>query len=81
MIQYKCKYTALHVILLFCIGEEVALYFAWMKFFSTFLCYSATVGMIMYFMRPSGASIDNDPYVPLFSLFMAVWGVLFLIVS
>jgi len=35
----------------------------------------------MYFMRPSGASIDNDPYVPLFSLFMAVWGMLFLIVS
>ena len=59
----------------------MALYFAWMKFFSTFLCYAATVGLLMYFMRPGGASIDSDPYVPLFSLFMAVWGVLFLIVS
>ena len=66
---------------LICIGEDVALYFGWMQFFSGFLKYSAIVGLIMYFLRPSDASIDNDPYVPLFSVFMAVWGVLFLIVS
>jgi len=62
-------------------GEDVALYFAWMKFFGTFLCYSTAVGLVLYFLRPSIASIDNDPYVPLFSLFIVVWGVLFIIVS
>ncbi|XP_065883003.1 anoctamin-10-like isoform X2 [Dysidea avara] len=60
-------------------GEEVALYFAWMKFFGYFLCYSTIIGLVLYFLRPGGASIDNDPYVPLFSLFIVVWGVLFII--
>ena len=72
----------LYIIVFFIyVGEDVALYFGWMQFFSVFLNYSAIVGLIMYFLRPSDASIDNDPYVPLFSVFMAVWGVLFLIVS
>ena len=71
----------MNICMYFFTGEEVALYFAWMKFFGYFLCYSTIIGLVLYFLRPGGASIDNDPYVPLFSLFIVVWGVLFIIVS
>ena len=63
------------------IGEEVAFYFGWMNFYATCIIIPALVGMAMYLLRPSDTSVDTDPYLPFFSVIMAIWGVLFLIVS
>ena len=62
-------------------GEEVAFYFSWMNFYSTFIVIPAIVGVVMYLLRSSNATVDTDPYLPFFSVFMAIWGVLFLVVS
>ena len=35
----------------------------------------------MYMFRPSGITVDTDPYLPFFSVFMAIWAVLFVVVS
>lgn len=62
-------------------GEEVGFYFAWMKFYSMFILLPALVGFLMYVLRPGDISVDNDPYLPFYSMFIAIWGVLFLRVS
>lgn len=59
----------------------MAFYFAWMNFYTTFIFIPALIGLSMYLFRPSGVTVDNDPYLPFFSVIMALWGVLFLVVS
>ena len=61
-------------------GEEVAFYFGWMDFYSTCILVPLTVGLVMYLMRGRETTVDTDPYLPLFSVFMAIWAVLFLVV-
>ena len=62
-------------------GEEVGFYFTWMKFYSSFVFWPAVLGILMFLFRPSDATVDTDAYLPFYSVFMALWGVLFLVVS
>ena len=62
-------------------GEEVGFYFTWMKFYSSFVFWPAVLGILMFLFRPSNATVDTDAYLPFYSVFMALWGVLFLVVS
>lgn len=52
-----------------------------MCFYMTFICVPVVIGLAMYLLRPAGVTVDTDPYLPLFSVIMALWGVLFLVVS
>ena len=62
------------------LGEEVAFYFAWMNFYSTFVIIPAIIGLFMFLLRPSGNDVDTDAYLPFYSVFIAIWGMLFLVV-
>ncbi len=61
-------------------GEDMAFYFAWMNFYSTSILFPAVVGVVMYLTRGAGTTVDTDPYLPFYSVFMAIWAVLFLVV-
>lgn len=63
-----------------CIGEEIAFYFGWMDFYSSCILVPLLLGLIMYLVRGKETTVDTDPYLPLFSVFMAIWAVLFLVV-
>ena len=63
------------------IGEEVGFYFGWMCFYLKFICAPLVIGLAMYALRPRGVTVDTDPYLPFFSIVMALWGVLFIVVS
>ncbi len=52
-----------------------------MHFYALCIIVPALVGVGMYALRPSGVSVDTDAYLPFFSVVMALWGVLFLVVS
>eukprot|EP01006_Ploeotia_vitrea_P047465 TRINITY_DN67131_c4_g1_i1.p1 TRINITY_DN67131_c4_g1~~TRINITY_DN67131_c4_g1_i1.p1 ORF type:complete len:663 (-),score=77.58 TRINITY_DN67131_c4_g1_i1:95-1846(-) len=58
-------------------GEEVTYYFAWMQFYCSWLLVPAVVGLGVYFLRHQGITVDNNPVVPFFSLFVALWAVTF----
>lgn len=62
-------------------GEDTAFYFAWMNFYSTCILVPAVVGMVMYFIRGADTTVDTDAYLPFYSVFMAIWAILFLVVS
>ena len=63
------------------LGEEVGFYFGWMSFYSKFIGVPLVIGLAMYILRPRGITVDTDPYLPFFSIVMALWGVLFVVVS
>ena len=67
--------------ILFPSGEDVAFYFGWMNFYATYIIIPALVGVAMYMFRPGNVTVDTDPYLPFFSVFMAIWAVLFVVVS
>ena len=52
-----------------------------MNFYTSLIVIPAVVGLSMYFFRPSGVTVDTDPYLPFFSVVMAIWGVIFVVVS
>jgi len=52
-----------------------------MNFYSNCIAVPAVVGVVMYLLRGSHQNVDTDPYLPLYSVFMAMWAVLFLVVS
>lgn len=52
-----------------------------MCFYLKFICAPLVIGLAMYVLRPRGVTVDTDPYLPLFSVVMALWGVLFVVVS
>jgi hypothetical protein len=59
-------------------GSEVAFYFAWMNFFTTWLVVPGLIGLGVYCHRIHyGYSLENHPLLPLFSLFMVIWAILF----
>jgi hypothetical protein len=60
-------------------GEEVGFYFGWMCFYLKFICVPLVIGLAMYILRPGGITVDTDPYLPFFSVIMALWGVLFIV--
>eukprot|EP00435_Cladocopium_sp_Y103_P015192 s677_g3.t1 len=60
-------------------GSEVALYFAWMNHFTLWLLAPAVVGLLCFLrMRICGFTVDDDPYLPFYSLFVIFWGFAFL---
>ena len=59
----------------------MAFYFGWMNFYTTYIIMPALVGVAMYMCRPGSVTVDTDPYLPFFSVFMAIWAVLFVVVS
>ena len=59
----------------------MAFYFAWMNFYTTFAIIPALIGLAMYSLRPSGVTVDDDAFLPFFSVIMSLWGVFFLVVS
>lgn len=60
-------------------GAEVALYFAWLNHFTLWLLAPAVVGLLCFLrMRMCGFTVDDDPYLPFYSLFVIFWGVAFL---
>ena len=63
------------------LGEDLAYYFGWMNFYTLCIIAPAIVGAAMYLFRSPDDTVDTDPYLPLFSVVMAIWGVLFLVVS
>jgi len=73
-------FKLLSIIILNLTGEEVAFYFSWMSFYTNCALVPAVVGMVMYYLRSSEATVDTDPYLPFFSLFMCIWAVLFIVV-
>lgn len=56
-------------------GEGPAFYFAWQLFYIKALALPAAGGLIVWLRRPPHLSIDDDPYVPLFSLLATVWAI------
>lgn len=79
-IESRVDYTTSFTILPSCTGEEVAFYFGWMDFYSTCILIPLILGLVMYLVRGQETTVDTDPYLPLFSVFMAIWAVLFLVV-
>ena len=61
-------------------GEEVGFYFGWMCFYLKFICFPLIIGLVMYLLSLRGVTVDTDPYLPFFSVIMALWGVLFTVV-
>lgn len=62
-------------------GEKTAFYFAWMNFYSSYILVPALLGILMYLLRGADTTVDTDAYLPFYSVFMALWGVFFLVVS
>ena len=63
------------------VGEEVGLYFVWMDFLGKMLTVPALLGVVFYLFRPEEANnVAEDPYMPIFSAFMALWSIAFLVV-
>ncbi len=63
------------------VGEGVAFYFAWMDYYSACIMVPAVVGGVMYVARGRHTTVDTDPYLPFYSVFMAMWAILYLVVS
>ncbi|CAK9033104.1 unnamed protein product [Durusdinium trenchii] len=59
--------------------EAVALYFAWLNHFTLWLVAPAAVGLLFYLrMHFFGFTVDDDPFLPFYSLFVVFWGMCFL---
>ncbi|KAA0171600.1 hypothetical protein FNF28_00533 [Cafeteria roenbergensis] len=58
-------------------GETVAFYFAWLEFYTQWLVFPALVGAALFVAQVWYGTVDVT-WVPLFSLFMALWSTLFL---
>lgn len=58
-------------------GERVAFYFAWQQFYLRSLAVPAALGALVWWRRPPELTVDDDPYVPLYSLLCVVWAIFF----
>lgn len=59
-------------------GSHVALYFAWMNSFTSWLLLPAISGLVCYLhMRWSSYTVDDNPYLCLHSLLVVLWGATF----
>lgn len=59
-------------------GEDVAIYFAWMSYFTYALIPIALFGVALYLHRPKGMTVDDSPYLPVYALLMAFWAIMFI---
>lgn len=58
-------------------GESVAFYFGWQQYYIRSLALPALAGLYVWMQRPAEVTVDDDPAVPLYSLFAVVWAILF----
>ena len=61
-------------------GEEVGFYFALKCFYLKFISVPLAIGLAIYALCLYGVTIDNDHCLPFFSVIMALWGLLFIVV-
>ncbi|KAK3710543.1 hypothetical protein QZH41_009363 [Actinostola sp. cb2023] len=61
-------------------GEGVALYFGWMTCFTWSLLPVAAMGVMLYFFKPKGVTVDDNPLLPLYEVLMAFWAISFLVI-
>ena len=66
---------------IFIVGESVAFYFGWMTCFTWTLVPIAFVGILLYFFKPRGVTVDDNPLLPLYEILTAFWAISFLAVS
>lgn len=59
-------------------GDKVALYFAWMQYFTQWLIPIGVLGFFLWWLRPEGVTVDDAPFLPLYGLFVILWSHLFL---
>jgi hypothetical protein len=58
-------------------GEKIAMYFAWLSVYTTFLLYASLPGFITYCVA-FGEQRTDSTLTPAFAAFMAVWATIFL---
>ncbi|CAE8598029.1 unnamed protein product [Polarella glacialis] len=59
-------------------GSQVAFYFAWLNSFTAWLSVPALIGLACYaHMQVHGFTVDDHPFLPFYSLFAVLWGVVF----
>ena len=58
-------------------GETIAFYFAWLEFYTQWLVVPSIIGVLLFVWQLYYGSLDVA-WSPIFSLFMAVWSMLFL---
>ncbi|XP_073249226.1 anoctamin-10-like [Porites lutea] len=59
-------------------GESVAFYFGWMTCFTWTLVPIAFVGILLYFFKPRGVTVDDNPLLPVYEILTAFWAISFL---
>lgn len=62
-------------------GEGVAFYFGWMTCFTWSVLPVAVMGVMLYFFKPKGVTVDDNPLLPFYEVLMAFWAISFLAVS
>lgn len=59
-------------------GDEVAIYFEWMNYFQKWLIFPAIFAVVVWVGNTYFFSIETSPLAGLFSVFMSVWGTLYI---
>src|SRR3546814_4691171 len=58
-------------------GSEIALYFAWVRYYTNYLWIAAAVGVPLFLLQLWTGEVDS-PYAGFFSIFISFWGTCFL---
>ena len=59
----------------------MALYFVWIAFMAKMMLLPAALSLVWYFFRYGNIDIVKDPFMPIFAALMALWSILYLVVS
>ena len=61
------------------LGPNIAFYFSWMNAYTLWLILPGVLGVLEFvYRRYNGHTVDEDPFVPLFSLVAVLWAMFFL---
>jgi anoctamin-10 len=60
-------------------GDEIAIYFEWMNYFQKWLLIPSAFSVIVFLSIKFFSSIENSPLAGAFSIFMSLWGTVFLV--
>ena len=60
-------------------GDEIAIYFEWMNYFQKWLLIPAAMAIAVYFSVQYFYDIETSPLAGAFSIFMSLWGTVFLV--
>ena len=59
-------------------GENIAFYYSWLSFYIAWLLPGGVFGLIFYYLRKDGITVDNSPFIPFFTLLMILYSFYFL---